>query len=115
MHCAEVAPAADGCVVLVLASRSFALSADRRPVWLDGLGHYTAMAELPSVLQRLVEFFGQDMPPGLEVAPPVSQSRAPLDVVASLVGQFSTALVTEPKEGRCHFIGCSVSVTPAAR
>jgi acetyl-CoA C-acetyltransferase len=38
---AEVAPAADGCVVLVLASRSFALSADRRPVWLDGLGWST--------------------------------------------------------------------------
>jgi len=38
---AEVAPAADGCTVLVLASRNFALSADRRPVWIDGLGWST--------------------------------------------------------------------------
>ena len=41
MRRAEVAPAADGCIVLVLASRSFALSADRRPVWIDGLGWST--------------------------------------------------------------------------
>lgn len=38
---AEVAAAADAAVVLVLASREFAHSSGRRPIWLDGLGWST--------------------------------------------------------------------------
>ena len=39
-----------------------------RVVWIQGLGHYTSMAELPRVLKATAEFFAQDLPPGVQAA-----------------------------------------------
>ncbi len=41
LRAAEIAPAADGAVVLVLASREIAGAAGRRPVWIEGLSWST--------------------------------------------------------------------------
>jgi len=89
-----------------------ALGIEDRVVWLDGLGHYTAMAELPRVLRTAVDFFGEDMPPGLEITTQAPRARTPLEVVVSLIQQVSAFFVTEPGEGRCHFVDFSVTVTP---
>jgi len=89
-----------------------ALGIADRVIWLQGLGHYTAMAELPQVLQTSVEFFGEDLPPGIEVRPPAAPSLAPLEIVASLVQQVATFLVFEPAEGRCHFVDFILTATP---
>ena len=39
-----------------------ALGIQDRVVWLDGLGHYTALAALPKALKTAVDFFAQDLP-----------------------------------------------------
>ena len=41
-----------------------ALGIADRVTWFDGLGHYTAMAELPRALRMTAEFFAQDLPEG---------------------------------------------------
>ena len=47
-----------------------------RVVWIDGLGHYTSMAELPRVLKAMANFFAQDLPPGAE-QPVVEKQDSP--------------------------------------
>ena len=89
-----------------------ALGITDRVIWLDGLGHYTAMAELPRVLNSTVEFFGEDLPPGVETGPPAAGSRAPLEIAAALVQELFTFVASEPEEGRCHFIDSTLSATP---
>ena len=39
-----------------------ALGIQDHVVWLDGLGHYTALAALPKALKTAVDFFAQDLP-----------------------------------------------------
>ena len=89
-----------------------------RVIWLEGLGHYTAMAELPQILETTVAFFSRDLPPGLKVdrpaigRDPADGPRRPLEVVAGLIAQVATMLVSEPGEGRCHFADFDLAVTP---
>ncbi len=39
-----------------------ALGISDRVVWLEGLGHYTAIAELPRALKMTADFFARDLP-----------------------------------------------------
>ncbi|MDY0170225.1 MAG: alpha/beta hydrolase family protein [Thermoguttaceae bacterium] len=84
-------------------------------VWLDGLGHYTAMAALPQALGRTVAFFAEDLPAGVEPAPPAASAAglSPLRRVVRLVQQAGTFLGagTHPSAGRCHFIDLAATVT----
>lgn len=83
-----------------------------RVVWLDGLGHYTALAELPRIMQMTADFFAQDLPAGVAAAPPPAPKRTSLQVVVSLVQQIVGFLVSEPPAGRCHFADLGIAVTP---
>ncbi len=90
-----------------------ALGISNEVIWLDGLGHYTAMAELPQVLKIMAEFFGQDLPPGIEIAQAAAESqKTPQQIVALLLQQAVGFLVSEPGSGRCHFADFDLSVTP---
>lgn len=80
-------------------------------VWLKGLGHYTAMAELPQILQMAVEFFGEDLPPGLAIEPPSRRPDTAEGSVVSLVQEAFAFLLAEPDEGQCHFVDFTVSAT----
>jgi hypothetical protein len=71
-----------------------ALGMADRVEWIEGLGHYTAMARLPEVVQQTVEFFATDLPD--DVGPPEGAARSttgnsrnsdPLIQVANLVAQ----------------------------
>lgn len=82
-----------------------ALGIADRVVWLEGLGHYTAVAELPGALRETADFFAQDMPEG--VAPPNAlraelPSPTALQRFVALVQQVVTILASEPEIGRCH-------------
>ncbi len=80
-----------------------------RVVWIQGLGHYTSMAELPRVLKSTAEFFAQDLPPG--VKPPVVEKRdAPFQVLAALCVQIAAILDTKPEAGRCHIVDLDVTI-----
>lgn len=88
-----------------------ALGMTDRVIWLEGLGHYTAMAALPQALQTTADFFAQDLPLGVKTATPPAPRRKPLHLVVSLTQQAGAFLVSEPKPGRCHFADLKVSVT----
>jgi dienelactone hydrolase len=89
-----------------------ALGMSDRVKWLDGLGHYTTMAALPQVLATAIDFFGQDLPPGVEMPRPAPRSGTPLEVAASLVREVFTFAAFEPQPGRCHFLDFTLSATP---
>ena len=91
-----------------------ALGLEDRITWLDGLGHYTAMAELPHALRTTAEFFAQDLPadaPPATAAPPVDPN--PLQRLVSVLQQAITILVSEPAPGQCHFVDLDLSAFAA--
>jgi dienelactone hydrolase len=79
-------------------------------VWLEGLGHYTAMAAMPKTLERTVQFFGQDLPSdvrlSVEKKPPTS-----VQIALEVIQRAATLMGDLPAEGRCHVLDASVSVT----
>lgn len=79
-------------------------------VWLEGLGHYTAMAAMPKTLERTVRFFGQDLPDdvklSMEKKPPTS-----VQVALDVIQRAATLLGDMPAEGRCHVLDATVTVT----
>ena len=82
-----------------------ALGIADRVVWLEGLGHYTAMAELPRALRITADFFAQDLPEE-ERDRPRPRSVEPVTPLRRLVGLLHAAaamLSVEPAPGRCHY------------
>ena len=79
-------------------------------VWLEGLGHYTAMAAMPKTLERTVEFFGQDLPSDVrqsaEKKPPTS-----VQIALELIQRAAALMGDLPSEGCCHVLDATVSVT----
>jgi dienelactone hydrolase len=72
-------------------------------VWIDGLGHYTAMAELPASLKMITDFFARDLPPG--VTPPSTASRtSEMKTLAEIFQQMATALAVKPEPGKCYSV-----------
>ncbi len=90
-----------------------ALGMSDQVTWFPGLGHYTAMAELPRALAMTGEFFAKDLPPDVE-PPEVKETprMPPLYLAAALVADATTLLTVKPAEGRCHLIDVQASVTP---
>ncbi|MBN1910840.1 MAG: prolyl oligopeptidase family serine peptidase [Pirellulales bacterium] len=80
-------------------------------VWLHGLGHYTALAALPQIMDQTAAFFAQDLPPGAEVPKPAPAAATPSQTVARLLGQLGTMLGVKPKPGRCHLADLKIDVT----
>jgi fermentation-respiration switch protein FrsA (DUF1100 family) len=80
--------------------------------WLEGLGHYTAIAALPQVLEQMVQFFAEDLDPSLRVKPATATTKTPVEVVLRLVQQALGFLTAEPLRGHCHFAELTASVTP---
>jgi dienelactone hydrolase len=91
-----------------------ALGLEDRVTWLEGLGHYTAMAELPHALRTTAEFFAQDLPADAQAAtpaPPVDPN--PLQRLVAVLQQAITILVSEPAPGQCHFVDLNLSAFAA--
>ncbi len=87
-----------------------ALGIADRVIWLEGLGHYTAMAAMPETLERTVQFFGQDLPSdvrlSMEKAPPSN-----VQIALELIQRAGTILGSTPGEGQCHLLDATVKVT----
>lgn len=79
--------------------------------WLDGLGHYTALAALPGILREVNEFFASDLPAG--VSAPPAPANGPARLVAQLVREAIAMVVRPPVAGRCHFADVAVVVSRA--
>ncbi len=85
-----------------------------RVVWLPGMGHYTAMAALPEIIERTVTFFAADLPAGI-VPPPAAPAAAltPLQALVGVLGQIVSMLDQAPAEGRCHLLDGTADITLA--
>lgn len=81
-------------------------------VWLAGMGHYTAMAALPRIIQDTVAFFAADLPAGI-VAPPASAvaDATPTQALVGMVQQLLAMVDRAPQEGRCHLLDLSADIT----
>jgi hypothetical protein len=58
-----------------------------------------------------VEFFGEDLPPGLAIEPPSRRPETAQESVVALIQEVFTFLLAEPSEGQCHFVDFTVSAT----
>jgi len=88
-----------------------ALGIAERVVWLEGLGHYTSMAELPRIMRTTIAFFAEDLPPGVELADYEPRGTSPQEIVSRLLGQLAAMLTREPAEGYCHFVDVQFQAT----
>ena len=81
-------------------------------IWLEGMGHYTALAALPRVLREMVSFYGQDLPPGITApAVPADKELPPVKALASFLQKTSEFLTRAPAPGRCHYIDIQANAT----
>ncbi|WP_347244905.1 prolyl oligopeptidase family serine peptidase [Thermogutta sp.] len=81
-----------------------ALGIKDRVVWLEGLGHYTAIAALPEILQQTAGFFAQDVPEELQKARPIAESPTPLNRIAACLREMTQFYTEEPRAGTCHIL-----------
>jgi dienelactone hydrolase len=81
-----------------------AIGIEDKVVWFDGLGHYTAMAELPRAMKLMADFFAQDLPAGAKPAETPAVTSTAMQRLVSLVNQIVTMLSVEPGADRCHLV-----------
>ena len=85
-----------------------ALGIQDRVVWLDGLGHYTALAALPKALKTAVDFFAQDLPADAQRPPANAVGQSPRRKLVQLLKQCWSLVGVEPAAGHCHLAGLEV-------
>jgi len=81
-------------------------------VWLPGMGHYTAMAALPEIIDRTVTFFAADLP--AQIVPPPAATNgelAPMQALAAIIEQLVSMLERVPSEGHCHLLDGTADIT----
>lgn len=87
-----------------------------RITWLDGLGHYTALAALPRVLTGVADFFAADLPPGVARKPAQVDAKEPQAVVAALLRDAATMMLfPDDKKELCCFADLEGTVKPALK
>ena len=82
-----------------------AIGMEGKVTWLEGMGHYTAMAALPDIVRDTAEFFARDLPAG--VAPPPApnlDTLSPVEVFTRVLGQGVSMLTQAPAAGTCNYL-----------
>lgn len=87
-----------------------------RITWLEGLGHYTAMAALPRVLSGVADFFTLDMPAGAARKPAPVDAKESTAVLAALLRDAAMLLsFPEDKKELCCFADLELSNVPGLK
>jgi len=86
-----------------------AMGMSEKIVWLKGLGHYTAIANLPETLRKTVEFLADDTVPGTKGtrSVPGGHSIPPRLLFLRNVGAL---LRGDPPDGRCYLLDLDFKV-----
>jgi len=79
-----------------------ALGIADRVFWLNDLGHYTALAALPRILELTAEFFAADLPADVRVKETPSAEMTPVQLIAATLQRLTEFYLREPTEGACH-------------
>ncbi len=79
-----------------------ALGIADRVIWLNDLGHYTALAALPRILEATAEFFASDLPVELRVKETPTAEMTPVQLIAATLQKLTEFYLREPAEGACH-------------
>lgn len=79
-----------------------ALGISDRVVWLPNLGHYTAIAALPGILERMSAFFASDLPSELQSVKSPSPTVTPLQLLAGTIQKLTQFYLREPSENCAH-------------
>jgi isopenicillin-N N-acyltransferase like protein len=88
-----------------------ALGIKDRVVWLDGLGHYTALAALPLALKKAVDFFAQDLPADAIKPRTHSAANLPRQKLVQILQQGWSFVDREPAAGHCQLADLEIQVT----
>ncbi len=78
-------------------------------ITLPDQGHYTALKSLPSILDRLGDFFAEDLPTELRERKPLVV-MTPKQVFFSMLRQLSTMMTMQPEAGRAFQISLTATV-----
>jgi len=81
-------------------------------VWLDGLGHYTALAALPRAMKMAVDFFARDLPADAARPPVDLAAQSPRQKLVQLLKQCWSLAGVEPAAGHCHLADLEIQVIP---
>ncbi|MGQ9762590.1 MAG: alpha/beta hydrolase [Thermogutta sp.] len=79
-----------------------ALGISDRVVWLPDLGHYTAIASLPGILERVTLFFASDLPSELQSPEASSSTTTPLQLISGTVQKLTEFYLREPSANCAH-------------
>jgi len=79
-----------------------ALGISRDVIWLPDLGHYTAIAALPRILEKVAQFFASDLPADARVQEAPPAQNTPLQLISATVQKLTEFYLREPGEERCH-------------
>jgi dienelactone hydrolase len=85
-------------------------------VWIEGAGHYTALAGLPRIMRDTIAFFCRDLPPGITAPPLPAQAKElpPMLALAAVLQQTASFLSQAPTTGHCHYISLQADITAPA-
>lgn len=72
--------------------------------WLQGMGHYTAMAVFPQIMKDVVAFFGADVPPSW-LPPEGNGEKTPVELLGLFLSGFSALAGGQPTPGTAHMAG----------
>jgi dienelactone hydrolase len=89
-----------------------ALAIPDKIVWIDGLGHYTAAAELPHALKMTTDFFARDLPQGA-IAPNDASRGEEIKKLAEVLRQAASLFSMQPKKNKGHAVDVRFSFPTA--
>lgn len=75
-----------------------------RVVWLEGMGHYTAMASFPVIVEDVAAFFGRGVPEGWQPAKGEREASG-YELLGSFLSGVATMASGEPEEETAHMAG----------
>jgi len=79
-----------------------ALGISQHVIWLPNLGHYTAIAALPRILEKVAQFFASDLPADARIQEVSPAQTTPLQLISATVQKLTEFYLREPAEERCH-------------
>lgn len=77
--------------------------------WLEGMGHYSAMAGFPSIMTDIVSFFGADVPAAWQ--PPANNGeKSAFELLGGFLSGLSSFMGGEPRADTAHMVGVRADV-----